>query len=426
MANLDIAMTEEFISHLELESEAPSAESLEDTNVSQNASEILSEVEAATGTRPAIVYVFAREDRLETILTTPGEKPIYRSTRVPRGELLRAVDNLRSNLIVSRLRILGRHTTYGKQLYDWAIAPMLDELEAQGIDTLLFALDSGLRGLPLAALYDGDRYLVEDFAIGLMPSLNLVDLRPRDLSGLPALAMGASEFTELSQLPAVPYEVDIVGQLSGGTSFLNEEFTQDRLVKQRQQSPLDLLANPASIFGNPLSVFQGESSLPILHLATHAQFLEGSIDNSYIQLWDGKIFLNEIRDLGLHDPPLELLVLSACQTAVGNEEAELGFAGIAVKAGIKTAIASLWYVSDTGTLGLMSQFYPQLQDAPTRAMALQRAQVAMLRGEVRIENGAIVGLGEPLPLPEELAGLPDTELSHPYYWSAFTAIGSPW
>jgi CHAT domain-containing protein len=136
--------------------------------------------------------------------------------------------------------------------------------------------------------------------------------------------------------------------------------------------------------------------------------------------------LNDIRQLGLHDPAVDLLVLSACQTAVGNEEAELGFAGLAVQAGVKTAIASLWYVSDEGTFGLMTEFYNQLSIAPIKAEAMRQAQLAMINGNVEIEGGQLRGSRGSYPLPESLQNVENQKLTHPYYCSAFTLIGSPW
>jgi CHAT domain-containing protein len=120
------------------------------------------------------------------------------------------------------------------------------------------------------------------------------------------------------------------------------------------------------------------------------------------------------------------MVLSACRTALGNEEAELGFTGLAVQAGVKSALGSLWYVSDDATLGLMTTFYSQLKEVPIKAEALRQAQLAMIRGEVRIEKGQLVTPNYTIPLPPQLADLPDRELTHPYYWSAFTLVGSPW
>ena len=119
--------------------------------------------------------------------------------------------------------------------------------------------------------------------------------------------------------------------------------------------------------------------------------------------------------------------MSACKTAVGDGDAELGFGGLAVQAGVKTALASLWYVSDEGTLGLMTEFYGQLRVAPIKAAALRKAQMAMLRGEVRLQGGKLRGAnGTSVDLPAPLLKLGDRNLSHPFYWSAFVMIGSPW
>ncbi|HEY9649096.1 MAG TPA: CHAT domain-containing protein, partial [Coleofasciculaceae cyanobacterium] len=192
-------------------------------------------------------------------------------------------------------------------------------------------------------------------------------------------------------------------QLWTGESFLNDTFTLENLRSARAKEP----------FG-------------IILLATHAAFQSGAISNSYIQLWDGKLRLDQLRQLGWNDPPVELLVLSACQTALGNEDAELGFTGLAVQAGVKSALGSLWTVSDGGTLALMTEFYQQLKQSPIKVEALRQAQLEMLRGEVRLENGQLVTPSQSFPLPPELAELGNTQLTHPYYWSAFTLVGSPW
>ncbi|HBL13881.1 MAG TPA: hypothetical protein DD379_21300, partial [Cyanobacteria bacterium UBA11162] len=165
----------------------------------------------------------------------------------------------------------------------------------------------------------------------------------------------------------------------------------------------------------------------IVHLATHAEFRPGKPSNSYIELWAGnKLRLDQLRQLQLDAPPVDLLVLSACRTALGNDEAELGFAGLAVQAGVKSAMGSLWYVSDEGTLALMTAFYKKLKEVPVKSEALRLAQVAMIRGDVRIEGGELVVEDERIPLPPELAKVGDRTFSHPYYWSAFTMIGNPW
>jgi CHAT domain-containing protein len=349
-----------------------------------------------------MVYMFAETNRLSIIIVPPDGKPIYHSVDVDRATLAATTSEFQNSLLNARLRRSNVHQVPARQLYDWLIAPIRDDLVRLGIDTLVFSLDHGFRGLPIAALYDGERYLIEDFAIGLIPSLSLVDFTPNNLSDAPVLAMGSSEFTDLSALPAVPFEVDFIANLGDGRSFLNDEFTLNNVIEQRDNYPA-----------------------PILHLATHAEFSAGDLSNSYIQLWDRKLGLDRIRELSLNDPAVEMMVLSACRTAIGNDDAELGFAGMAVKSGVKSVVASLWYVSDAGTLSLMSQFYDAIQTAPTRAFALREAQLAMLRGEVTVQDGQLVTTRGSIDVPANL-NLGTSDFSSPYYWAAFTMIGSPW
>jgi len=199
----------------------------------------------------------------------------------------------------------------------------------------------------------------------------------------------------------------IAGQLWSGEAFLNQAFTRENLRSRQWDEPYR-----------------------IIHLATHAEFKSGAPGNSYIQLWgDDRLRLDQLRELGWDDPAVDLLVLSACETALGDENAELGFAGLAVQAGVKSALASLWYVSDEGTLALMAEFYNHLSQATVKAEALREAQLAMLRGRVTIEDGELRGTdirGGGIQLPNTLANLDSEDLSHPYYWAGFTLIGSPW
>jgi len=117
-----------------------------------------------------------------------------------------------------------------------------------------------------------------------------------------------------------------------------------------------------------------------------------------------------------------MLVLSACRTALGDEQAELGFAGLAFQAGVKTVVGSLWYVSDTASLTLMSEFYLQLKSAPTRSEALRQAQLALLQGKVEIKESRIkLSNGQSIALPSLDNSL---NLTHPYYWSAYTLVGN--
>lgn len=388
-----------------------------------DARETLHRIEQATGAKPALIYaVFVpttiasqdsqssaqespsrNSDQLEVILVTANgqliRRPIPGATR---EKVMDTAQQLRR--AVTDIHIPRPYQSYAQQLYQWLIAPLETELKTQEINNLTFIMDQGLRSLPLAVLHDGENFIIEQYSIGFMPSLSLTDTRYRDVRNLQVLAMGASQFTDQNPLPAVPTELSAIAtQLWQGESFLNETFTAANLKKARASHP----------FG-------------IIHLATHGEFKPGKPNSSYIQFWDSKLKLSDIRQLGLHDPTVELMVLSACRTALGDEEAELGFTGLAVQAGVKSALGSLWYVSDEGTLGLMTNFYEQLQQASLKSEALQQAQLAMTRGQVRIEDGYLITPNRRIALPPELANLPDKELTHPYYWSAFTLVGSPW
>jgi CHAT domain-containing protein len=111
---------------------------------------------------------------------------------------------------------------------------------------------------------------------------------------------------------------------------------------------------------------------------------------------------------------------------LGNEEVELGFAGLAVQAGVKSALASLWSASDEGTLALMIEFYQRLRTTSIKAEALRQAQIAMIKGQVTFKDGKLQDRTNDISLPSELKLSGTLDLSHPYYWAAFTMIGSPW
>jgi CHAT domain-containing protein len=340
---------------------------------------------------------------LELLLVTSNGEPIRkRVAGTTREQVLRVGNDFRAQ--VTNVRSGRNYQVPARQLYKWLIAPLEADLNIRGIKNLTFLMDTGLRSMPIAALYDGQGFLVEKYSIGLMPSLSLTDTRYQNIKNMQVLAMGADEFAEQKPLPAVPVELStITSSLWQGKSFLNEAFTLENLKVQRQQQP----------FG-------------IIHLATHASFQPGTPNNSYIQFWDTKLRLDQLGQLGWNKPPVELLVLSACRTALGNEEAELGFAGLAVQAGVKSALGSLWSVSDEGTLGLMTQLYQQLKQAPIKAEAVRQAQLTMLKGQMRIEGGQLVSANKSIALPPKLAELGDKQFEHPYFWAGFTIVGSPW
>ncbi|MBE9187645.1 CHAT domain-containing protein, partial [Microcoleus sp. LEGE 07076] len=414
--------TSDFVDYLNLPSTNAIA-TLEDT---QNT---LGRVQKATGIKPALVYMsfvpkgsrVARpynsspllrveqqiqgSDELELMVITPEGVPVRkRISGTSRAQVMEAVRKFRSELTNPVKRNTKTYLPLAQQLYQWMVAPLEAELQAKGIQNLSFISDMGLRSIPMAALHDGKGFLIERYSVGSMPSLSLTDTTPANFKNTQVLAMGASQFPEMSPLPAVEIEIStITPQEWPGKSFLNQAFTLANLKSQRQQHP----------FG-------------MIHLATHAEFRSGDPSQSFIQLWDTKLRLDQLRQMGWYSPQVEMLVLSACRTAVGDRQAELGFGGLAVQAGVKSAMATLWYVSDEGSLALMADFYGQLKTAPIKAEALRQAQLAMLRENVRIEGGMLHTSVGNVPLPSELANTETRNFSHPYYWSAFRMIGNPW
>lgn len=389
-----------------------------------SARQLAYDIEEATGERPGFVYISflppnldgsliieeyepQDSDELELVVITARGGMIRR--RVPgitRNQVTRLAQEFRRDITLPT-RNATRHLTEAHQLYRWLVAPIQDQLENHGITNLSFLADEGLRTLPFAALHDGEHYLVEKYSVGLMPSLSLTNTEYVDVRDASMLAMGVSESTNGQvPLPAVPTELStLIFDVWKGELFLNESATLDTLQEVRERTP----------FG-------------IIHMATHARFQEGEYAKSYIQLWNDQLTMDKVRQLGWNDPAVEMLVLSACQTAIGSYEAELGFAGLALQTGVKTAIASLWSVDDTATMSLMAQFYNTLNTAPIKSEALRQAQLALLQGDVAIREGMlfIKGLDQGIPLPEESLTHSATDLSHPYFWSAFTTVGNPW
>ncbi|MGL5195551.1 MAG: CHAT domain-containing protein [Chroococcales cyanobacterium] len=374
-------------------------------------SEALAVVEQKTGQKSAVIYMIPREDQLELLLVTADGGVTGRTIAATNQEMLiETAQQLRQQMTSPSRRSTRSYLPHAQQLYTWTIAPLRDELQSLGIENLLLCVGPGLRSVPFAALHDGEEFLVEQYSLALIPAFNMIDLNPSELANTEVLAMGASQFQTLSPLPAVPVELyQIARYLWPGEVFLNQDFTQENLQSQLQ-----------------------ESRYGIVHLATHADFQEGDPTQSYIQLWDSQLTLDDMQRLALDETAIGLLVLSACNTAVGSQDAEKGFAGLAIQSGVPSALASLWYVSDLGTLALMSEFYNAFQPdeensrSLLKAEALQKTQLAMLRGEVRLEDGNLVSDHGELTLPGELGELTGENLAHPYFWAGFTLIGSPW
>jgi CHAT domain-containing protein len=367
------------------------------------AQQTLKNIEQQTGKRSGIIYIVSREDQLELILVPPVGLPIHYSVpEANRAALFATVQEFRKEITNPGKRATTTYLAAAQQLYKWAIAPLDKDLQNLEIETLLLSVDPGLRSLPFAALHDGKGFLIEKYSFSLIPSFSLTNSDYKPVRDATVLAMGRSEFVDQQPLPSVPLELQAISAQGNGPSFLNSAFTIDNLNSEH-----------------------AKGEFRIVHLATHAEFKPGKASNSYIQLWNSKLQLDRLESLNWRNPQVDLLVLSACRTALGDREAELGFGGLAVKSGAKSALGSLWYVDDGGTLGLMSEFYHQLRGATTKAEALQLAQQAIMSGKVRLENGQLVTTGGKLNLPANLQQA-NQNFSHPYYWSSFTMIGNPW
>ena len=311
-----------------------------------------------TNTNPAVIWAMPREDHLHLVLVTSEGEPIVRDLYDVPKEKLQAIANRFTQSVTNPRRPFDRETA--RELYSWLLEPFeLNFLRTEGIDTILFCLGDGLRGLPLAALHDGDRFLIEKYALTRIPAFNLISHEYSDIQRNNILAMGASEFETLAPLPAVPIELEtIVGQLRS---------------PQSSPAPLQQLSILNDDFtGVDLQALLTNHEFDIVHFATHADFLAGHPSESYIQFHDQKVTLEDIPKFNWNKANVDLLVLSACRTAVGDREAELGFAGLALQLGIDSAIATLWNISDAGTLALTLFPYTTLFRLIGRASCRER------------------------------------------------------
>jgi CHAT domain-containing protein len=322
--------------------------------------------------------------------------------------VIRVINRFRNRLGDIRLRGDKEYLKDAQALYRWLIEPIEPELQAQGIDTLLAVPDKGIRLLPLAALHDGKQFLIEKYNVAMTPSVNLISTRYRPLQGAEVLAMGASTFADEEPLPSVPTELKTITSVWPGRYFLNQDFTPERLVQERKSG-----------------------QFRIVHLATHATFKPGDLSESYIVFGNNqKLPVTKLPELSLKG--VELFSLGACRTLIGDgtdPTVEFGFAGLAVKTGVETAVASLWNVDDTATMALMTEFYRYLQKTPIKAEALRQAQLALMQGKTKVEGGQlrlVTRSGQSIPLPPELAKLKDLDFSSPHFWAGFSMIGSPW
>ena len=294
-----------------------------------------------------------------------------------------------------------------RQLYALLIAPIAADLQRLGITTLLISTDTTLQAIPFAALTDGQRYFGQQYAFSLTPSLRLTPLQPPETRGrLRTLVAGASKFADMVPLPLVPQELN---QLRPGNPdlYLNSAFTPS------------LLINAAA-----------DPSIKRVHLATHAEFLPGGPTQSKIYTGSRPITLAEFATLRQRrlGNPLDLFTISACRTALGDTQSELGFAGLALQAGARTAVGTLWYLDDVATSAFFVQFYRYLDLGLPKAEALQATRLAFATGTVHLQGDRVVGeTGELLSgLTADQRARISNGMKHPYYWAGISMLGSAW
>ena len=308
----------------------------------------------------AVIYPILLPDRTELLVELPDG---LRRVTVPVG-----AERLTQEVRLFR-RFLEKRTTQqylrpSRQLYDWLIRPLEPGLKSFPLDTLVIVPDGPLRTIPMAALHDGKDFLIRKYAVATTPGLTLTDAHPLRREGAKVLAAGLS--VAVQGFPALPYaesELGEIEKLYGSRMLMNDAFRSAALEQELR-----------------------ETRFAVVHVASHAKF-ESRAQDTFLLTFDEKVTMDRLNALigvfRFRDDPLELLALSACETAAGDDRAALGLAGVAIKAGARSALATIWFVSDAATSDLVADFYRQLQNpALSKAQALQRAQLMMLEDPV--------------------------------------------
>jgi CHAT domain-containing protein len=334
-----------------------------------------------------VIYPIVLRDRVAVITSIPeqGKKPklVYRSRPILERDFTQTVDNIQVR--ISKTEILRQELTLkseSKEIYDVLLAPVIADIQKSNNKTLVFVLDGALRNIPMSVLYDGNKYLIENYNVVLAPGLQLVP--PQDASNrqYKALLGGISEERQgYSALPEVQKELDYIGKLIPSQKLLNTDFSQNKAASN-------------------LAV----DSSSIVHFATHGEFSSDPA-KTFLLTWDDQLNLNQLNNLLQNrnlqsGKAIDLLVLSACQTATGDTRATLGLAGMAVRARTKSTIASLWSVNDQSTRLLMNEFYQNLTVKKLgKAESLKLAQQSILRNS-------------------------NPKYRSPYYWAPFVLVGN--
>ncbi|NEQ52072.1 MAG: CHAT domain-containing protein, partial [Leptolyngbya sp. SIO3F4] len=367
-----------------------------------------------------VLYPLVLDDRLELVLVTPDSPPVRRTVDVKRTDLNRAIGNLRYALEAPDRDAI----TPAQKLYDWLIRPIEADLQQANAKTIIYSPDLRLRYVPLATLHDGDEWLVENYKVNNITATSLDDLNaiPTQAGDVTVLAAAFSEGTHTVK----------VGKQTISHSGLS--FTEPEIESLAKAIPGTVQRLNEAF--NPNIIYEMDD-YHIIHLATHAAFNPGSLEDSYIMFGNGDVAtLADVK--GWTFPNVELMVLSACETAIGDvlraeefiesgEESDsitgeeiLGFGYLMELAGAEAAMGSLWQVDDGGTQILMSAFYDALgRGGLSKAAALQQAQRDLIRLADDSNRGGLVNV-----IANSGLEIDPDDLSHPHYWAPFILIGN--
>lgn len=315
-----------------------------------------------------LIYPILLKDRIALIVKRPGAAFQYYATPVEHETVEKTLTQLQAYLKdPSRTNAIRELSS---QVYQWLIEPFEAELEVDSqpdsstIKNLVFVLDGSFRNIPMSMLYDQQRkrYLLERYSIAISSGLQLLDASPQS-TPLQALVGGLSEERQFgdqtfSALVNVPAELDSIQAVVPSKNLLDSDFNRSNLRSQL-----------------------GSKDYSVVHMATHGSF-SSDPEETFLVLSDQRLQASELNDL-LRSPEqsslIDLLVLSACETATGDKRAALGLAGLALRAGARSTLATLWQVNDASTATLMREFYAILNTNPgmTKADALREAQLSL-------------------------------------------------
>lgn len=327
---------------------------------------IIDRITDAENLNTAVVYPIVLEDRFEIILKLPQQPLRHYTTPIENPKRTERILERLSQTLTQRNS--SETLPLSQLVYSWIIEPAAADLAASQIKTLVFILDSSLRNIPMAALHDGKQYLIEKYAVAITPGLQLIQPQAIANRQLKALTAGLSEARAgFPPLQFVDEELNTIqSQIATSEQLLNRNFTNKALSSKISQIPF-----------------------PIVHLATHGQF-SSQAEETFILTWDERLNVNQLSELLQAsskdaEQAIELLVLSACETLAGDRRAALGLAGVAVKAGARSTIATLWRVNDEATSLFMGQFYQKLANqnrSITKAQAVRQAQLTLLKSDL--------------------------------------------